>query len=143
MTTATKLPGALADIAEIAGERAAQAIAVQRGGTEIYVPPHVGPDHWLVQLVGQEAADAICAHYRTVNADGVEVGMRHLAIPFAETHLLERARERCRQELLHGATARQAALRSGLSERSVYRAKARLRGARDPDQPDLFGGAWD
>lgn len=60
MTSHRHLPGILLDIAEIAGVDAALAVARARGGTRAYfclVPPD---DHWLVELVGREKAEAIC-----------------------------------------------------------------------------------
>tara|TARA_B100000678_G_scaffold265672_1_gene249967 strand:+ start:651 stop:1034 length:384 start_codon:yes stop_codon:yes gene_type:complete len=58
----TELPGILAEIAQVAGEDAAQAIAAERGGTEIYVPPAPAADHWLSRLVGHARALAIGEH---------------------------------------------------------------------------------
>ena len=54
------LPGILADIAEVAGEDAAIAVARVRGGTPIYVPPVPSADHWLSELIGHDRAIAVC-----------------------------------------------------------------------------------
>jgi hypothetical protein len=54
------LPGVLREIAAVAGEDAALAIARARGGTSVYFPPVPSEDHWLCALVGREAAQAVC-----------------------------------------------------------------------------------
>lgn len=53
------LPGVLAEIAAVAGEDAALAIAADRGGTQVYIPPQPARDHWLSRLVGHKSALAI------------------------------------------------------------------------------------
>jgi hypothetical protein len=54
------LHGILAEIAEVAGEDAALAIARARGGQGTYFPANPAPDHWLCRLVGADQARAIC-----------------------------------------------------------------------------------
>ena len=50
------LPGVLAEIAAVAGEDAALAVAAAHGGTQVYIPPAPARDHWLARLVGHALA---------------------------------------------------------------------------------------
>ena len=52
------LPGALAEIASVAGLVAALAIAEKWGGARAYFPARVSEGHWLVDLVGRERRQA-------------------------------------------------------------------------------------
>lgn len=56
------LPGLLAEIADVAGEEAALAVAQARGGTQIYIPPKPANDHWLCELIGIDTARTVCNH---------------------------------------------------------------------------------
>lgn len=79
----TALPQVIAEISRVAGPDAAWALVREWGGRNVYIPPKVDDDHWLVKLVGREAADAICSHYRDPTSDG-NLG-RRLTIPMAST----------------------------------------------------------
>ena len=68
------MPGILAEIADIAGEDAALAVAAARGGTQVYIPPSPERDHWLSRLVGQQAARAI-ADRLTCGVGGMRVDL--------------------------------------------------------------------
>ena len=129
---APALPGVLAEIAEVAGLAAALKLAAHHGGQTVYIPGHARPDHWLVILLGQEAADAVCRRYRTGNQ---QAGARVL-IPLARLHGQRAAMAKA---LAEGRSARQAAAVSGLHERTAYRMRARNR--QDDRQPGLFDGA--
>lgn len=50
-------------IADVAGERAALILAHEKACQKIYIPVEVVADHWLVSLVGHEAAEAICDRF--------------------------------------------------------------------------------
>ena len=60
-TESIRLIGILVDIAEVAGEDAARALARRFGGSEIYIPypSSIGGSHPLAECVGQEAARTI------------------------------------------------------------------------------------
>lgn len=76
------LPQVVQELIDIAGADAAWAIVRAWGGRNVYFPPNVQPDHWLVQLVGLDAADALCRHYRDSTVEGGHLGRRVL-IPLA------------------------------------------------------------
>lgn len=55
-----KVDGMFLQIAETAGIDAAHRLSDLKGGTTVYIPGNpVPPDHWLVQAVGEEAAEKI------------------------------------------------------------------------------------
>jgi hypothetical protein len=59
------LPPLLGEIAEVAGLHAALALAEACGGTRIDLPmsTQLSNMHWLVEIVGREAAIKICKHF--------------------------------------------------------------------------------
>lgn len=130
------LPGVLAQIAAVAGEEAALAIARARGGTQIYVPPAPGPDHWLSQLVGSEAASAI----GEALADG-HAGVR-IDLPLGPTGAVARqaaARNAQMDAMIAaGRSERDIALATGYTVRSVRRRIARVGRPVDDRQLGLF-----
>ena len=129
---AAPLTGVLKDIARVAGEEAALKIAHARGGTEIYLPPKPGADHWLSELVGQELAQAI-ADDLTCGISGMRVelpiGPRSFAVkPRAEVDRMIRA----------GMSERDIALATGYTNRGVRKRRAKLGEVRDTRQGNLF-----
>ncbi len=130
---AAPLPQVLADIAAIAGEEAARRVAGTVGGTQVYIPPHPGPDHWLSQLVGHEAACKIADHFTA------GVGPLRLEIPLGDTGFIASAQARCDAMLAAGLSERDIALALRYTTRTVRRRRARLKGLRDSRQGDLFG----
>ena len=120
-------PGILAMVAEVAGDAAAAALARERGGIRCYIPAQVRDGHWLTELVGLEAAEAIC---RAIGGGEVEV-------PLAGAGLTGRTRRRMAEMIRNGLPAPRIARTLGISERTVRRHKARLR-QRDARQPGLF-----
>ncbi|WP_159602139.1 hypothetical protein, partial [Starkeya nomas] len=97
-----------AQIAAVIGLPLAVRLAEQRGGGRFTVPAHAPAGHWLVELLGREAADKLCAHCRTLSpentARGVEIDM-----PRGPTGTLAQARRRMAEALEQGATADAAA----------------------------------
>lgn len=116
--TKSHMPEVFVEIARVAGTEAAWELVRAQGGVTVYIPAELKEDHWLVELVGVEAAQKICNHYRTGRG-----GVR-LTIPTAK-HAT--SRERLVKALEAGMTAPQAALASGMHERSAYRARKRIR----------------
>jgi hypothetical protein len=119
------LPGVLAEIAEAAGADAAWELARAVGGTTVYIPRAVGPEHWLAKLLGLEAANRICRHFQ-VGAD--------ILIPMGRAG---HQKVRLVKALEDGMSAPEAALAAGMHERSAYRARRRLK-RRDDDQLELL-----
>lgn len=128
------LPGILADIAEIAGNEAAYAVAQSHGGTRVSIPPRAIDGHWLTELLGFETADRICRGLATLDAEGRLKGVQNEIIPRGPASLLQSARRRAQQALDRGASAREAARISGLHERTIWRMKAN----EDDGQGSLF-----
>lgn len=129
----SSLPGLLGEIADIAGTDVAMEIARRYGGTRVSIPPHPGPDHWLVQLVGRDTADKICRGLAIIDADGRPGAIRREVLPIGPNSVLKLARRRAAEALESGASGREAARQAGLHERTIWRMKAK-----DKDQGDLF-----
>lgn len=129
----TKLPALLGQIATIAGEPAAVKIAARAGGTRVYIPKHAADDHWLVETVGRERADAVCR----------ELGGARYDVPLGVSGSYQgQRRERARQ--VHaldkaGKSSREIARAVGLTQRAVHAQRAVHRGRRKDDkQGSLF-----
>ncbi len=127
------LPGVLAEIASIAGESAAVAVARARGGTRAYIPGEDGlrDGHWLVAAVGMEAARAIA---RRLGGGDVDVPLGPYAGSRARIH--QAIREGLRSGQSEAAIARMA----GVADRTVRRHKSGETGATGlhADQATLF-----
>lgn len=119
----SRLPKLLGEIAEVAGLDAALALAKKRGGTEIYVPPAPGDDHWLVQALGREAAEAICTIY----------GSTRQKVPLGPTGSIAEIRRTVDRMIAEGKSTREIALAAGYTERTIHRRRAKLR-----NQGELF-----
>ena len=122
------MPAVIAELIEVAGAEAAWALVRARGGTTVYLPASADPDHWLVQAVGAEAAAKICRHF-AAGSSGL-----HLSLPTAG---MRSPRAVLVRALQAGASASAAALEAGMTERSAYRHRARLKND-DDDQPKLL-----
>jgi len=124
------LPGVLGDIARVAGEEAALAIARKFGGTRVYFPAEPAADHWLSKLVGHETALAIGDHLT-----GGFVGGARIDLPSGAFGHQESVRARVDRMIGEGASVRDIALATRYTERAVHKRKAKLR---DDRQDDLF-----
>lgn len=123
------LPEGLEEIAEAASLDAALKLAEAFGGSMVYLPHKAGPDHWLVRLVGRQDADRICKAF----------GGDKRNIPFGPGNgVRSSTRRRLVKELESGASPRQAARRSGVTERTAWRVKAAMRSNTDDDQGRLL-----
>lgn len=107
-----------------------------RGGGRIRIPAVAPDDHWLVGLVGREAADALCSHWRQDVASGSASGIE-IDLPRGPTGALASARRAMAALLAQGLTADEAARASGLTRRTAYRMRKRPQ-KRDPGQGTLF-----
>jgi hypothetical protein len=123
-----QLPAILAEIADVAGEDAALAIAAARGGTQVYFPPVPAEDHWLCKLIGQEAALAVC-HRLTCG-----VGPLRADLPLGPAGRAAKARELVDTMLRAGRSERDIALATGYTMRGVRYRRAQL----DDRQLPLF-----
>ena len=132
------LPALLAEIADVAGLDAALALAASHGGCRVRIPAEVKSDrHWLARCVGREAADRICAHYRQGTGSGQMRGA-YVLVPRGPTGAIASARRRLAQALANGASAAEAARIAGMTERTAYRQRSRVRAVEDDKQGSLF-----
>ncbi|QFR32402.1 hypothetical protein [Ancylobacter sp. TS-1] len=127
-----------AEIVGVIGLPAAVKLADARGGTKITIPSRVSASHWLVEIIGREAADQLCAHYRTLAPEGWERGTV-LDMPRGPTGTLHQALGRARRQMAEaleaGQTAADAARVSGMTRRTAFRMRRR---ERDRRQLKLF-----
>ena len=114
----SELPGILAEIADVAGKEAAWALAMAYGGSRVYIKADPSGGYWLVELVGAEAAAAIC-DYLKVGRSGA-----YILIPQAKQSA---QRQRLYRALADGMSADQAALASGMHVRTAFRARRKLK----------------
>ena len=121
-----ELPVVVAEIEAVAGHEAALKLSLAKGGKTVYIPREAKPGHWLVDVVGLEAAVKICEHYRVANT-----GVR-LLIPIAKQAM---QRRRLYEALEAGSSASKAAEVAGMHERSAFRARRKIR---SKDQGELF-----
>lgn len=125
----TSLPGILAEIADAAGEDAALALARALGGTQIYVPPSPGADHWLSELVGHGQALAIADRL----TGGIGIG-RRVDLPLGPRGHAETQRSKVDDMIRRGCSERDIALATGYSVRGVRRRRARIGSPADSRQ---------
>ena len=132
----TRLPGILAEIADVAGVEAALAIAEARGGTQIYVPPNPSVNHWLCQLIGPEKAQKVC--------DQLTAGVGPLRVdlplgPMSKYNQMRAADQAVIDQMIADQRSeRDIALSTRYSERSVRRRRAKLGKPADRRQMGLL-----
>lgn len=122
------LPETYRNIADAAGLEAALKIGDAYGGRRIHIPrpARLTEGHWLRELIGDEAALALCRW-----ADGTQI-----ELPLPPEAGLSGRRRRAEKALAEGLSADEAARISGRHVRSVYRYRQRRR--EESDTPDLF-----
>lgn len=128
------LPGALAVIADAAGLDAALKVAEAKGGTRTYIPATLKDSHWLVELVGMERAQVICACL----VDGPKG--EEIEIPLGPAGRQQKYRRRLRELIDEGRSKPEIARLLGIDVSTVRRYKnGQLGGGRTAsNQPDLF-----
>ena len=127
------LPGILAEIAGVAGLVAALKIADAMGGTRNNFPARARAEHPLAKLVGLEAAENICRHFRTAHKAGT-----YVLVPLGPKNFYQRARRQAEGLTKAGVPCEEVARRLGLHMRTVRRYRARLRDVQPPDQLTLL-----
>lgn len=128
-----KLPGALGDIARVAGREAAEKIGRKFGGVQVYFPARPRPDHWLTQLVGEDAALAIGEELTGGFSGGARIDLPTGSFGQAATKQAE-----ADQMIREGKSERDIALATGYTSRTVRRRRAKLLGDRDSRQGSFF-----
>jgi hypothetical protein len=130
-------PSVFDELVAVAGEAAALKLVAAHGGTIRHIPARVrSDDHWLVQCVGRDAAETLCAHYRQMMASESWSGQKIL-VPLGPAGTGAEARRRLAKAIEGGASNAKAARAAGLHERTARRMRRRLR-SDDPSQGRLF-----
>lgn len=122
------LPPTLAEIARVAGLKAALALAQEQGGSKVYIPRRAPDSHWLVEIVGREAADRISELF----------GDQRVVIPLGPERYYARAARVAAQKLAEGKSLDAVRREVGVHVRTVSRIKARMKGGGGGDQGNLF-----
>lgn len=130
---ADALPGVLAEIAAVAGEDAALAIAAARGGTMVYFPPAPESDHWLSRLVGHKCALAIAERLTC------GVGSIRIELPLGPKGAASRLRAKVDRLIREGELSeRDIARATGYTIRGVRMRRAKLAAPKDDRQLPLI-----
>lgn len=117
----TQFTGVLKEIADVAGEAAAVALAASVGGTRIYIPAprRLNEKHWLVVCVGRRAALKIAEHFSSASS-----GQR-IDIPLcgggAYPQLRRAIAKRVHEMNQAGASASEITQAVGITTRAVHR----------------------
>lgn len=116
----------LNDIAEVAGVRAALLIGRDKACQRIYIPtPPLAPSHWLIQLVGDEAASLI----------GRRWGGNYLDIPPALGGQMRRRRRAITEMTKNGMSINQISRSLGVARSTVTDQRRKIE--KQPSE-DLF-----
>lgn len=133
-----KLPGVLAEIAEVAGETAALMIAAKHGGRRVYFPSvkalHEG--QWLFECVGAEMARKICAHFE-VDGRGQRIDIP-LHVGGTYRQFVRSVAERVHALDREGKSSTEISRKLGLTQRTVHRHRARHGKPKNDKQGKLF-----
>lgn len=115
------LPEPLDVIADAAGLDAALKLADAYGGTRVSFPARVSDDHWLSQLVGLEAAKAICKEMAQISPGGRMRGAGEIVIPRGPANHYAKARARFNQLREEELSVRKAARIVQVHEQTGFR----------------------
>lgn len=133
-----KLPGVLAEIAEVAGETAALMIAAKRGGQRVYFPSvkSLHRAQWLVECVGLDRASLICAHFE-VDGSGQRIDIP-LHVGGTYRQFVRSLAERIHKLDREGKSSTEISQQLGLTQRTVHRHRARHGKPRNDKQGKLL-----
>ncbi|MET4206891.1 helix-turn-helix domain-containing protein [Bradyrhizobium sp. LA2.1] len=136
-----KLPGVLAEIAEVAGETAALAIAARHGGRRVYFPAQSKlldgyESYWLVECVGIELARKICAHFE-VDGRGQRIDIP-LHVGGTYKQFVRSVAERVHKLDREGKSSTEISKQLGLTQRTVHRHRAKHGKKKNDKQGNLF-----
>lgn len=123
----TAWPGILATVAQVAGDQAAQRLALQYGGHELKLSAR--PDSKLAEVVGEDAARLIVA----------ELGSGKVVVPMAHLRGQRARRQAVAMKLADGVSVADTARACDVHERTVWRVKSPKKPQRgDKASGDLF-----
>lgn len=128
-----RLYGILAEIADVAGEDAAMAIANAVGGAAVYIPPVPTNDHWMCRLIGRDEAKAVCE--RLTCGQGRP---RRLEMPLGPASSQAKRRALLDSMLGEDRSDRDIVLRTGYTVGAVRKRRRKLGIRRNDGQLSLF-----
>ncbi|KQX34104.1 hypothetical protein ASD04_17845 [Devosia sp. Root436] len=115
----------LAGLAQIIGIEAVLTLAAARGGQRVYIPPAAMPDHWLTQLLGHDAARAVCDHFKLSVQGHRDHDVGWIGTPVVIPSAIRlRRRLLLEQACVKGFSIRETAIQLGISERMVSHMRA-------------------
>ncbi len=114
-------PPLLNEIADVIGAHATLKLVEARGGSLTYIPATAPDGHWLVGAIGRDAADKLCAHFRT-GCGGMDIMM-----PLGSLSITMKRRQAAEQMTREGVSRSDVARRLGIHTRTVQRYRARMR----------------
>jgi len=123
-----RLPGRVAELADVIGLRAALTLVELRGGTRLAVPKKPAPGHWLVEHIGLDALTALCRYYggETIEIDRCAAALR----AGLEARIV--------RDYQDGASNSQLARRYGYTERGIRKLRRRIESREPSLNYDLF-----
>lgn len=119
-----RLPAILKELAGVIGREAMIDFAHAFGGTRVYIPAQIQGDHPIARAIGDSAAKKLADHFASTSftKTNKRITRRGLTVEIALAP--------DRQPLLHcgeGLSVRAAALKYGVTERTIQRRRARAR----------------
>lgn len=122
------LPASAQEVVDVIGMAPALALIDARGGVRTYIPSPIPADHWLIAIIGAEAAEQLAAVYA-----GDELNLPRCCAAMRATLY----RQIC-AAYDAGESAATLALAHGFTERWVYAIVARRRCELASSQASLF-----
>lgn len=116
----------LETVRDVSGEEGVRVIQDLVGGIRVRIPRSAGPDHWLARALGSEKANRVCLRLAVDDADGRVISYPPIVIPLGARALCKKAMLSAECRLLAGGAVRTVARQVGVSERTVWRLRARL-----------------
>ncbi len=113
-------PPLLNEIVDVVGLDAALALVQAKGGVRVHIPGCAPDGHWIVETIGREAADRLCAHFRVRN------GGSYFRLPLGPKAFYAVQRERARELLAAGKSTDAVISALGVSRSFVDNVRAGL-----------------
>ncbi len=63
------LPTSVQELLTLISAESVIALVEAKGGLRVYIPDHLKSDHWLLTLMSEQDAQALCARYKGSNLD--------------------------------------------------------------------------
>lgn len=105
-----QLPGSLGEVVDAIGIDAALRLVEQLGGTRLYVPERMTPNHPVVALLGHKHAYTLASQF----------GGDQIILPRCVAAMRALRDTAIREQRSGGASTKTLALKHGLTERQIY-----------------------